>query len=340
MNYLSLWENWRDAPNFSGVFSVRGPEGPLFERCQGLRLRSEGLPCTADTAFGLASITKMFTGLAVCQRIESGKLALDTPIWDIIPHDLGIIDRRVTVGHLLTHTSGIGDYIDEERDDVMARLRALYARYPVYLWERLDYYLPMMTALPPKFEPGVRYGYCNGGFVLLGLAVEAAAGEPYQQYVTREIIEALGLGHTGFYRADALPPNTAVGYMDDGAGGLRSNVFSMPIIGGADGGLYATAADLDALWRGLFDGKLLGAAMLESFLSPHAERRQKGASYGLGVYRQEMSGGPAFYAVGGDFGVDCFTVYFPHRGITASYLSNIELETGLLSGLIAGLSAG
>jgi len=337
MNYLSLWETWRQAAEFSGVFAVRGPEGLCFERCQGLRLRSEGLPCTPDTAFGVASVTKMFTGLAVCMLIEAGKLALDAPIWDIIPHDLGRIDRRVTVRHLLTHTSGIGDYIDEERDDAMERLQALYARYPVYLWENLDYYLPMTADLPPKFEPGAQYSYCNSGFVLLGLCVEAASGRRYQDYVTEAIINKLCLARTGFYRADALPPNTAVGYFEDASGALRSNVFSMPIIGGADGGLYTTAADLDTLWRGLFDGQLLGPDMLAQFLHPHVQRKTSG-SYGLGVYRQESPRGPVFFAVGGDFGVDCFTLYVPSLGVTASSLSNFGLETGLMSGLIEGLT--
>ena len=67
----------------------------------------------------------------------------------------------------------------------------------------------MITPLPPKFEPGIRFGYSNAGFVMLGLIVEAVSGKAYQQFVTDKIIVPLGLKHTGFYRMDSLPANTA-----------------------------------------------------------------------------------------------------------------------------------
>ena len=324
MDIKKIWYDWNDAEIFSDVFSVRAEDSIVFESVQGFRNRSEGLANNIDTAFGIASGTKMFTGLAVCKLIDSGKLSLADKLWDILPYNLGEIDRRVTVFHLLTHTSGIGDYIDEEADDSMEQLAGLYRRYPSLLWERLAYYLQMITPLPPKFEPGFRFGYSNAGFVTLGLVVEAVSGMPYQQFVTDELIVPLKLHHTGFYRMDALPANTALGYMGDDE--ARTNAFSVPIIGGSDGGLFTCARDLDALWRAIFSGQVLSAKMLELFLASHIERDDR-KSYGLGVYRYETNKNIAYYAVGGDFGVDFFTVYFPEQKISASALGNTEVNT-------------
>lgn len=334
MNIEKIWRGWNDAEMFSGVFSVRSEEGVLFEAAQGFRNRGEALPNHADTAFGIASGTKMFTGLAVCKLIDDGRLSLEDKLWEILPYDLGEIDRRVTVYQLLTHTSGIGDYLDEEAPNSYEEEQALCNQYPVYLWERLAYYLQMITPLPPKFEPGFRFGYSNAGFVMLGLVVESVSAMPYQQFVMDEIIVPLKLRHTGFYRMDALPANTALGYTGDRQ---RTNIFSLPVVGGSDGGLFTCAEDLDVLWRAIFSGRVLSESMLALFLKSHVERGN-GESYGLGVYRYETGKEIAYYAVGGDFGVDFFTAYFPSLKITASALGNTELNTyALLEAMLSEL---
>ena len=323
MSIEKIWCDWKSAKIFSGVFSVRTEESIVFETAQGFRNRSEGLHNNIDTAFGIASGTKLFTGIAVCKLIDNGKLSLEDKLWDILPYDLGEIDKRVTVRHLLTHTSGIGDYIDEEAPNSYEKEQELCSKYPVYLWERLEYYLQMITPLPSKFEPGFRFGYSNAGFVMLGLVVEAVSEMPYQQFVTDEIIVPLKLQHTGFYRMDELPANTALGYTGDKQ---RTNTLSLPIIGGSDGGLFTCAKDLDMLWRAVFSKQVLSEEMLEIFLKDHVDRGN-GKGYGLGVYRHETNKDVTYYAVGGDFGVDFFTAYFPKLKITASALGNTEINT-------------
>lgn len=330
MDFNFEWNAWADAHRFSGVFSVTGKEGTVFEAVQGFRNKSEQLLNNRDTSFGIASGTKLFTGLAVCRLIDQGKLSLDDLLWKVLPYDLGQINRQVSIHHLLTHTSGIGDYIDEESPNDVQQMQALYSQYPVYLWEELEYYLPMITPLPQKFAPGARFGYSNAGFVLLGLVIEAVSGMPYQEYVTTQMIAPLGLRHTGFYRTDALPKNTALGYIyHEPSGQWRTNSLSLPVVGGADGGLYTCADDLAALWRGVFSGHVLSPKMLQIFTAPH-KMRDKNKSYGLGVYRCDANGTTAYYAVGSDFGVSFFTIYLPEQNITASALANCELSTGAL----------
>ena len=332
----SIWSEWPDAGKFSGVFSVSGERGILFEKCCGFRNQSEKLENNRNTTFGIASGTKMFTALAVCKLIDDKKLRLEDRLCDVLQHDLGQIDRRVTIFHLLTHTSGVGDYLDEESPDWINQLQALYDKYPVYLWEHLEYYLPMITPLPPKFEPGARFGYSNAGYILLGLAIEAVSGISYQQFVKEAIISPLKLVHTGFYRMDQLPANTALGYMqDEKTGSRRTNIFSLPVIGGSDGGLFTCAGDLDKLWRAVFSGKIISDKMTRSFLMSHVTR---GAlkSYGLGVYRYEHGENLVYYAVGGDFGVDFFTAYFPKHKIVFSALGNSHINTFPLFKAICG----
>ena len=331
MNIKHIWETWHDAEKFSGVFTVSDDQGTIFEKCCGFRNRSDNLLNNSDTALAIASGTKMFTGLAICKLIGEGKLSLEDKLCDILQQDLGQIDKRVTIFHLLTHTSGIGDYLDEESPDSEKQLQALNEKYPTYLWRRLDYYLPMITPLPPKFKPGKRFGYSNAGFIMLGLVIESVSGIPYQQFVQDKIIVPCNLVHTGFYSMDSLPANTAYGYtQDEETGKWRSNIFSMPIIGGSDGGLFTCSKDLDRLWRSIFSNKILSEEMTHLFLKPHVKmdiKNEHSGSYGLGVYIKNIGDKLIYYAVGGDCGIDFFTAYFPKQKIVASALGNTEINT-------------
>jgi CubicO group peptidase (beta-lactamase class C family) len=325
MNYEHIWNKWSDSADFSGVFSVSNINGVLFEKCAGFRNKSENLPNTMNTAFGIASGTKLFTGLAVCKLIDENKLSFHTRICDILHYDLGQIDKRVTVFHLLTHTSGVGDYLDEESEDCDQQFQELNKKYPVYLYEKLEYYLQMITPLPPKFEPGERFGYSNAGFILLGLVIEAVSGISYQQFVYDAIISPCKLKHTGYYRADSLPANVALGYMKNGDD-WNTNIFSLPVLGGSDGGIYTCANDLDKLWRAVFKGMIFSENMLTEFIKKQSVMCEIG-SYGLSVYRHEVEDKLFYYAVGGDAGVDFFTAYSPEQEIVFSALGNTSVNT-------------
>ena len=317
-----------ETEDYSGVLSASDVAGVIYQAAYGLRNKAEALPNAADTAFAIASGTKLFTGLAICKLIDSGKLSLESKLGDVLPYELGQINRNITIYQLLTHTSGVGDYIDEEAEDFDDMLAALYVKYPAHLWERLDYYLQMMTDLPPKFEPGARYAYSNSGYVLLGLVVEAVSGVSFQQFVQDEIIMSCGLTHTGFYRLDALPDNTALGYMEDeDTGEWRVNTKDLPVIGGSDGGMYSCAADMDTLWRALFDGKILSPAMTAAFLTPHViievdEAEGTVESYGLGVYLVKEGDKTFYFIMGVDSGVGFFSGYYPATKTVVSAFSN------------------
>jgi len=307
----------------SGVITVTSPDGIIYQQASGYRNKAEELPNNPDTVFAIASGTKLFTGLAVCKLLDSGKLSLTDKLRDLVKWDLGAIDRQVTVHHLLTHTSGVGDYIDEESENEDDEWQALYDKYPPHLWTNLEYYLQMITHLPPKFAPGERYGYSNCGYVLLGLIVEAVSGKAYQQFVQDEIITPLELTRTGFFRMDNLPGNTALGYLEDG----RTNIHGVPVIGGSDGGLFTCAADIDKLWRAIYSFKVLSESMTVVFLRSYEtidEDDEDGSieTMGLGVFHYAKDGKVAHFNSGGDSGVGFVGGYYPEAGITVSCFSN------------------
>jgi len=319
------WLNEKEG-DFSGVLSVTGTDGVIYQQSYGYRNKVEKLPNQVDTAFAIASGTKLFTGLAVCKLIDEGKLSLDDKLSDVLPYDLGRIDKEVTIFHLLTHTSGIGDYIDEDHEDIDQLLVDLYAKYPCYLWENLDYYLQMTTPLPPKFKPSERFSYSNSGFVLLGLVVEAVSGITYQKFVEDTIITPCNLTRTGFYRMDALPANTALGYIwDEDANEWRTNIFSVPILGGSDGGIFSCATDWDKLWQAIFANKILSPEMTNLFLQSHADVEDDSSeTYGLGVYQYVDGERQVYFAIGFDTGVGFLSCYFPKTQTVATAMRNFS----------------
>ena len=139
------------------------------------------------------SISKGFTALAVGALVDDGLLSLDSPVRPVLGDDLPLIDDAVTVEHLLGHTSGIGDYLDEEAgwevDDFVLTL-------PVHTLTTAEAFLPRLDGHPQAFPPGERFAYCNGGYMVLALALERATGRTYHDVVQSLVLEPAGLRHT------------------------------------------------------------------------------------------------------------------------------------------------
>jgi CubicO group peptidase (beta-lactamase class C family) len=251
---------------FSGVLSARKDGQVIFERAAGLANRSAQAANRPDTRFGTASGSKTFTSVAVGQLVDKGLLSFDMRLKDCLAIDLPTAHPDVTLHHLLSHTSGIGDYFDEEVQD---DYEALWRDRPVYAFRRCADFLPLFRELPMKFKPGERWSYNNAAFIVLGLVVEQAAGMEFYRYVEENIFAACGMTASGYFALDALPENTASGYIEGPAGVFRSNIYSIPITGGGDGGAFTTVQDLNRFWDALLGGRLLQPATLERMLHPH-----------------------------------------------------------------------
>ncbi len=297
----------------SGIATITGPGGVEFERCSGLADRACGRPVTPATRFGLASLTKMFTAVTVAG------LGIDfaAPVLTLVPPERRPSTLRpdVTVHHLLTHTSGIADYAEEDGPEELD-YSALWTDLPCYRMERPADFLPLFGDLPPYTAPGGDFHYSNAGYVLLGLVVEDVSGLSFVDAVAEHVFRPAGMAASGFFRLDEPVPDVAVGYLPSG----RSNVYSIPVVGGADGGAHSTAADLDRFLRGYDDGSLLGNRR-DVLLTPHVRGVGTGIDFGYGAF---LYGDGRFGHGGGDPGVEVLVQRVPAADATAVVLCNTE----------------
>jgi CubicO group peptidase (beta-lactamase class C family) len=306
---------------FSGVISIRQREAVLYEKAAGYAERSLKVKNTLETRFGIASGTKFFTALAIGKLIEAGKLAFSTRLKDCLVLDFPRYSPEITIGHLLTHTSGIPDYYDEEKVEDFDNFTV---NVPWYDLKGPRDYLPVFPDEPMKFEPGERFSYSNGGYILLGVVIEELTGEKYQNFVTREVFQAAGMTRSGFFPFNQLPENTATGYVEEESG-WRTNIYNLPIIGASDGGAYTTVQDVAALWQAFWAGKILSKELVEQYTQPQvkAEAEGEGIFYGHGLWIREDAGGSREeYFVGCDAGVSFKSSVNREKGLQVTVLSN------------------
>lgn len=302
-----------DLEGFSGVLSIRQGEEVLGEWAVGLADRTAGAPNTPQTRFGLASGTKTFTALSILSLVQDGALALETPARQILGEDLPLIADDVTVDHLLTHTSGIGDYLDEEID-ALAPMTV-----PVQALDSTPAYLAVLDGFPTKFPAGERFSYCNGGYVVLAVIAERVSGLPFTELVARRVFEPAGMTASGFSRSDHLPPRTATGYKGDG----RSNVFDLPVLGSGDGGAHSTARDVHRFWRALGQGRIVDERFVALATEVVTADAGDGLGYGRGIWLEDDT----LVMAGGDHGVAFTSRHHPGTATTVTALANIEVRT-------------
>lgn len=319
---LRTWVEERDGS--CAVLLTQGGE-TVFEGCYGLADRAAGTPVTPRTRFALASVTKLFTAVAVVDLVAAGRLRFEDAVVDVLPPERRPSTLRpdVTVHHLLTHTSGIADYCEEEEDHpaYLADYGALWVDRPSYAMLRPADFLPLFGDLPPYRAPGLSCQYSNAGFVVLGLVIEEVTGRPYTDVVQERVLDRAGMTSSGFFRLDEPVPDVAVGYLPRTSSDApwRSNIYSVPVIGGADGGAFATTRDLDVFLRLLGDGTLLGP-LQDVVMSRHAELGD-GFGFGYGVL---LYADGRFGHGGGDPGVDVIINRLPEEDVGVVVLCNVE----------------
>jgi CubicO group peptidase (beta-lactamase class C family) len=305
-----------DETGFAGVVSVdRGGETE-FVKAYGLAHRSWRIPNTVDTRFALASGTKGLTALTVVSLIEDGALHLATTARSVLGTDLPLIDEGVTIGHLLAHRSGIGDYLDEAAGH---EITDYVLTVPAHELATTEQYLAVLDGHPAKFAPGEQFSYCNGGYVVLAVIAERVSGVPFHDLVRERVCVPAGMRDTAFLRSDELPERTAVGYLSRD-GGLRTNVFHLPVRGSGDGGIYSTVADVSRLWRSLFAGKIVSAGWVADMVRPHSVLSPESMRHGLGFWLHRSR--DAVILRGFDAGVSFRSAHDPTSGRTHTVISN------------------
>lgn len=329
----------RDA--FSGVVHVRRGGTVVLEHACGIASRRWNIPVTPLMRFDVASITKLFTSVAVLQQVDAGTLALDDPIHAHVDLTETAIPEEVTLRHLLAHTSGIADDADEEADE---SYEELWRDKPNYSVRNTADFLPQFVHKTPNFPPGGGCRYCNVGYILAGLALERVTGRPYRDVVQQDVFPRAGMASAGFFSMDRAEPDVAEGWEpvradeDDDASeivGWRQNIYSYPPIGSPDGGAHVTASDLVTFLDAVRAGALLSPELTEAFLSPQAlhHRRENAGpgetaevhhAFGLEIQLDSDGNVRSFYKDGVNTGSSAIVRHYPKADVSLAVVSNSE----------------
>jgi CubicO group peptidase (beta-lactamase class C family) len=312
----TLFEKYND---LSGAISLYNPNtDEEYSRAYGYSNINEQIKNSLSTKFGMASGSKIFTAIAILQLVEKGYLALESKANDFLTNYR--VDDSIKILHLLTHTSGIPDYFDEE---TMTDYEALWRNIPNYTILKPEDFFPLFIYHPNKFKPGYKFSYSNSGFVLLSYILEQVGKESFPNYIKKNIFDKCGMKNTGYFRFDQLPKDSATGYIfDEILNNYRSNIYSLPIVGGGDGGCYSCGNDMNIFWNGLMDGKLLNTTSLEELFKVRQDNDDED-DYGLGVWISKFNKN-IFYVQGSDPGVKFFSYFNVNTRANFNVYTNIN----------------
>jgi CubicO group peptidase (beta-lactamase class C family) len=306
-------DNMSKNDEFSGAVLIAKNGSPVFQKAYGLASTEFGVPNRTDTKFNLGSINKIFTRVAIGQLIEQGKVRFEDTLGKFLPdYPLSDARRQVEISHLISMTSGIGDFFGETFDDT-----------PKDRFRSNSDFLPMFDSLPLQFAPGSQRQYSNGGYVLLGAIIEKVSGESYYDYVREHIFNPASMSNTDSYEADVPVANLAEGYTNSSADHSmprRKNIYTRPARGSAAGGGYSTAEDLLKFAIALENNRLLTPAYTEWLLTDAPPDPQKTRSAG-----QQNTGGPQGIGVaGGAPGINASLEADFSSGYTVVVLGNYD----------------
>ena len=302
--------------NYSGVITIRKDNELIMNEAMGYRDFANKISNNTSTIFGIASGTKLYTAIGIMKLIEKNKLSLDSKLFDFIDAPYPSYDQTVTIKQLLSHTSGLPDYYDE---DLIEDFDNFTIDTPWHLLEKPSDYFSSMPDRSMKFAPGEGFHYNNGAYVFLAMVIEKLTGS-YHKWLEDEIFKPLNLKSTGFYRLDALPANTANGYIET-KDGWKTNIYNLPIVGAGDGGLFTNSEDMIMLWDALLNEQVLSSELTEILLTPHIKTNE-GDYYGLGIWLDKEDNSVKKTIMGSDAGVSFISSTFKNDSITINMLSN------------------
>ena len=304
---------------FSGSVLVAHDGKPIFCRAYGLASRAHGVPNRTDTKFNLGSMNKMFTAVAVAQLAEKGRLAFTDSVGKHLPdYPNGEVAEKVTLHHLLTHTSGVGDYFDDK-----------YVEAAKDRFRTVRDFFPLFVDKPLEFEPGSRFRYSNGGFMILGAVIEKVSGQSYFDYIRDHVCTPAGMTDTDAYEMDQDTPNLAAGYTRENlqgqflAGPRRNNLFLHVVKGGPAGGGFSTAEDLIRFARALRAHKLLGPELAELVTAGKVDS-YPGEKYAYGFVEEVVNGHRVVGHGGGFPGINSQLDVYCELGYDVAIMSNYD----------------
>lgn len=298
-NYI---KSWHDNSKFNGNLLISKGDSILYSNSFGLANRELGVNNTDSTKFLIGSITKTFTALAVLILEEEGKLRLSDKLSKYFPEFQS--SDRITINHLLTHTSGISDYKiladwkeDSKSDSTTPQIT-----------------VSKMSDQPLLFEPGKKFRYSNVGYILLGLIIEKTSETSFENFIKEKILDPLGLRNTGVIDNKTIVPNAANGYKTNPRETFKAEYinYNQPF---TSGNMYSTTNDLLKFTRSVVDGILISKEKTKEIF-------ESGEYYGYGWGIRNFDGIRAYGHYGGMNGFVSSVIYIPKEEYFICFLTN------------------
>ena len=307
-------------PNETGCAALVAQKGKIiYHKAFGIADIELNVPMKTDMVFRIGSISKQFTAISILQLMEKGKLRLQDPITSYVT-GYPSSGEKITIEHLLTHTSGIvnvtamKNFGDIKRKDLTTA-------------EVIDFF----KNEPLEFEPGSKWSYSNSGYILLGHIIEKVSGISYAQYLDENIFKPCSMSSSFLGDAARIIKNRASGYAKKGDQTVNAEFISMSIPHGA-GGIVSTVEDLYKWNRVLLENKLVKKSTLEKAFQRYKLTDGKETDYGYGWFFLNIQGQPTVEHGGGIDGFLTSSIYIPSHDVFVAVFSN---STGQSPELIA-----
>jgi CubicO group peptidase (beta-lactamase class C family) len=301
---------------FNGSILVAKQGRILVNNGYGMADFEHAIPCTPQTKFNLASVTKQFTAMAIMILQKQGLLDINDMVSKHIPAAEFPLGKKITIHQCLTHTSGLLDYCCLSEYDY---------KVPLYT---IDEIIKLFRDKPLDFEPGSKFSYSNSGYVLLGYIVEKISGQTFSEFLKENIFEPLGMQNTGFVYNSA-DETFAVGYT---VGNKQVDYIDMSVANG-DGNLISTTHDLYLWDQALYTEKLLPLECLQKIFTPFKN------NHGYGWVIDEKFGHKRFRHSGGMPGTATIITRFVADDVCIIVLSNIDRPTAQTEKMSSDLAA-
>lgn len=300
--------NRADAPGASVTVIQHG--NVLLAGGYGLANLEEKIPCTPETNFRLASLTKQFTAMSILILADRKKLSIDESLMAFFP-EFSAYGKQITVRHLLSHTSGLMDYE-----------AVIPADTTIPVLDR-DVLRLLLKQNKTYFPPGSKFRYSNSGYSLLSLIVEVRSGIPFAQFLKKNIFQPLKMNNSLAYEQGfSIIPNRAYGYSASGPGFTRTDQsLTSSVLG--DGGIYTSVSDLFKWDQALYGTKLVSAKWLKLAFTPGSLPTDfSNSHYGFGWYIGNYRGLKEFWHYGETRGFTTRISRFPEKKFTLVILTN------------------
>ena len=308
-----LSQIFKDKNGPGGVFMVAKNGKPIYQKAFGNANIELGIKMQTRNVFQLGSMTKQFTAIAILMLVEQGKIDFQKPISTYIP-DYPMGDK-ITVHHLLTHTSGIKDFTK------MKSLNQI-AQQNLSPKQMVDFF----KNEPVDFNPGEKFEYNNSGYVILGYLIELVSGDTYENYINKNIFQKIGMKHSRYASDVSIIKDRAYGYQQKISAYVNKTAisFSIPFSSGA---LMSTVDDM-LLWQNALNNQLLlkSETIKKAFIKYKLNCGEI-FNYGYGWHLKDIDGIATREHGGSIFGFKTMGIYIPDQDIYVLGLSNCDCNS-------------